>query len=85
MLIISNVFMTFAWYGHLKMREFKCSLGELVDLDDPNTYVYLTDNCDLLDDLMFKEIGQTLVYMNYFHVEYFPKKMAQNILPLKKK
>ena len=23
MLVISNVFMTFAWYGHLKMREFK--------------------------------------------------------------
>jgi uncharacterized protein len=23
MLIISNTFMTFAWYGHLKMREFK--------------------------------------------------------------
>ena len=22
-LVISNVFMTFAWYGHLKMREFK--------------------------------------------------------------
>lgn len=22
-LIISNVFMTFAWYGHLKLREFK--------------------------------------------------------------
>jgi uncharacterized protein (DUF486 family) len=23
LLIISNVFMTFAWYGHIKMREFK--------------------------------------------------------------
>lgn len=23
LLIFSNVFMTFAWYGHLKMREFK--------------------------------------------------------------
>lgn len=23
LLIVSNVFMTFAWYGHLKMREFK--------------------------------------------------------------
>lgn len=23
MLIISNVFMTLAWYGHLKMREYK--------------------------------------------------------------
>ena len=23
LLVISNIFMTFAWYGHLKMREFK--------------------------------------------------------------
>jgi hypothetical protein len=23
LLVISNVFMTFAWYGHLKMKEFK--------------------------------------------------------------
>jgi uncharacterized protein len=23
LLIVSNIFMTFAWYGHLKMREFK--------------------------------------------------------------
>jgi uncharacterized protein len=23
LLIISNIFMTFAWYGHLKMRQFK--------------------------------------------------------------
>ena len=23
LLIISNIFMTFAWYGHLKMKEFK--------------------------------------------------------------
>lgn len=23
MLIVSNIFMTFAWYGHLKMREYK--------------------------------------------------------------
>ena len=23
LLVVSNVFMTFAWYGHLKMKEFK--------------------------------------------------------------
>jgi uncharacterized protein (DUF486 family) len=23
LLIVSNIFMTFAWYGHLKLREFK--------------------------------------------------------------
>ena len=23
LLILSNIFMTFAWYGHLKMREYR--------------------------------------------------------------
>lgn len=23
LLIVSNIFMTFAWYGHLKLKEFK--------------------------------------------------------------
>ena len=27
MLIASNVFMTFAWYGHLKLKEMKISTG----------------------------------------------------------
>ena len=27
MLILSNVFMTFAWYGHLKLQEMKISTG----------------------------------------------------------
>lgn len=27
MLIVSNVFMTFAWYGHLKLAEMKISTG----------------------------------------------------------
>lgn len=27
MLILSNVFMTFAWYGHLKLSEMKISTG----------------------------------------------------------
>lgn len=27
MLVVSNVFMTFAWYGHLKLSEMKISTG----------------------------------------------------------
>ena len=27
MLVLSNVFMTFAWYGHLKLQEMKISTG----------------------------------------------------------
>jgi uncharacterized protein (DUF486 family) len=27
MLVLSNIFMTFAWYGHLKLQEMKISTG----------------------------------------------------------
>jgi hypothetical protein len=52
------------------MRNFKCALGEIVDLDDPETYSYLPNTCKLLDDLMFKEIGYALVYFKYFHPDW---------------
>ena len=49
------------------MRKFKCSLGEIVDLDNPETYSYLPDDCDKLDKLMFQDIGFALVYMDWFN------------------
>jgi len=52
------------------MRKFICAFGEKVDLDDPETYNYLPNNCKDLDKLMFKEIGYALVYVNYFHPEW---------------
>lgn len=57
------------------MRKFnlRLNMGE-VDLDDLKTYEYLPDDAKQLDDLMFKEIGMALVYMDYFHPEAFPKK-----------
>lgn len=27
LLVLSNIFMTFAWYGHLKLQEMKVSTG----------------------------------------------------------
>lgn len=58
---------------------FKCSpYGDEVDLDDPNTYSYLPDDVKLLDDMMFKDIGYALCYMDYFHPEMFPKKKTES-------
>jgi len=61
------------------MRLYKGSFGEEVDLDNPITYNYLgTDDVSKLDDIMFKEIGQALVYMDYFRPQMFPKKYNLN-------
>jgi hypothetical protein len=54
------------------MREFKTSFdGKIVNLDDPRLYDYLPYSVSLLDDLMFKEIGYALCYMNNFHPDIF--------------
>lgn len=54
------------------MRPYKESpYGNIVDLDDPSLYSHLPDNIKLLDDLMFKEIGYALCYMDYFHKDSY--------------
>ena len=50
------------------MRKYTCAFGEEVDLDNPETYKYLPDDLKKLDDMMFKEIGQALVYMDYWNI-----------------
>lgn len=53
------------------MRKHKCSpFGQEVDLDDPNTYDYMPKDVDSLRDRMFKEIGYTYCYMNFWHKEW---------------
>lgn len=61
------------------MRKYTCAFGEEVDLDNPDTYKYLPDDLKKLDDMMFKEIGQALVYMDYFRREHFPKINIKNL------
>lgn len=61
------------------MRKYTCAFGEEVDLDNPDTYKHLPDDLNKLDDMMFKEIGQALVYMNYFRPECFPKKESVDL------
>ena len=59
------------------MRKFKCSpFGDVVDLDNPDTYKYLPNTIKELRNLMFREIGYALVYMDYFpnHKGHFPKR-----------
>lgn len=57
------------------MREFKCApFGDYkVDLDDPKTYKHLPKTTKELDNLMFKQIGYALCYMNNFHPDVFKK------------
>ena len=44
LLICSNVFMTFAWYGHLKLGEYKWfqSLPVIAVIDSEGTDKYMT-------------------------------------------
>lgn len=58
------------------MRKHKCHFdGFEVDLDNPKTYKYLPKTIKELRNLMFKEIGYALVYMDYFpdRKGFFPK------------
>lgn len=61
------------------MRIHKDFFGQH-DLDDPNTYKYLPKTDRELDDLMFKEIGRAIVYMDYFHPDWFGHEPCENPL-----
>jgi len=64
------------------MRKFKCSFdGFEVDLDDPETYKHLSDDINILRDRMFREIGYSIVYMDYFpdRKDGFPKRKKKDI------
>ena len=56
------------------MREFaEQPMGNKVDLDNPETYSYLPKTTKELDNLMFREIGMAVCYMDYFHPDIFNK------------
>ena len=62
------------------MRKFKTSpYGDMVDLDDPKVYNYLPQNVKDLGNLMLKEIGYALSYMDYIHPDVFDDKCDQRI------
>ena len=52
------------------MRIFKTEFGDVVDLDDPNTYSHLPQTTRECDDLMFREIGYYYCYVNFFHKDW---------------
>lgn len=59
------------------MRKYTCAFGVEVDLDNPDTYNHLPDDLKKLDDMMFKEIGQALVYMDYWMLDIFGKERKE--------
>jgi hypothetical protein len=64
------------------MREYKLTgvYPGTVDLDDPETYKHLPKTRKLLRNLMFREIGYALVYMDYFpnRKGLFPKRKKKD-------
>jgi hypothetical protein len=61
------------------MRIYKDAFGTPCDLDDPETYNYLPNDDRSLDDRMFKNIGQALVYMDYFNKDHYKEDSPQRI------
>lgn len=55
------------------MREHIDHFGQICDLDNPETYSYLPKTTKELDNLMFRYIGETICYMDYFHPDIFIK------------
>jgi hypothetical protein len=61
------------------MREFKDNFGNIYDLDNLDTYDYLPKTIRECDSEMFRLIGETLCYMDYFHPDVFPINCPQRI------
>ena len=54
------------------MRKFTCKpFGDVVDLDDPETYSYLPQTTSQLRSKMFEEIGFVYYYMNHCHTDLY--------------
>jgi hypothetical protein len=53
------------------MRKYRTAFEGEVDLDNPETYDFISNDIDILDDEMFRLIGQAICYMNYFHPEIY--------------
>lgn len=62
------------------MRKYKPVWSEEVDLDNPETYLYLPNTYKELRAKMFSLIGYALVYMDYFpnRQGFFPKRKKKD-------
>jgi hypothetical protein len=49
-----------------------------VDLDNSATYEHLPNDCKLLEDIMFKEIGFAICYMDIIHRNIFHSSMGKH-------
>lgn len=64
------------------MRPFKTRpFGDIVDLDDDSTYLYLSNKTAReLEVIMLSEIGYALCYMNISHSDLYPHSKSDNDL-----
>lgn len=53
------------------MRKYITSFGEVVDLDDPETYSGLPDEISVLRKLIFEKIGYSYCYMNHWYRDIY--------------
>jgi len=61
------------------MRKYRTALDGEVDLDNPEIYDFISNDIKVLDDEMFRLIGQALCYMDYFHPEIFTPRRSQRL------
>ncbi len=59
------------------MRQFKTAHGDIVDLNDPNTYCYMSDNVDKIEFQIHQEIGFYYCYVKYWHNPWDEKQEAR--------
>lgn len=53
---------------------------EKVDLDNPETYKHLPNTIKELDKMMFREIGYSICYMDYWHKDVFKLERREPVL-----
>ena len=59
------------------MKEFKTEFGEIVDLDNEETYSHLPTNITELNQRIQREIGFCYCYFNYWHKPWDDKQEAR--------
>lgn len=59
------------------MREFKTADGEIVDLDNSETYCYMSDDISKIQFQIQQEIGFYYCYVNYWHPDWDEKQEAR--------
>jgi hypothetical protein len=85
-MLIALLFCFVNIYYYIKyMREYIEENGDKVDLDDPKTYEYLPKDWNELRTKMFKHIGYSYCYMNFWHKDVYFYGQEKRVLKLVKR